>query len=87
MIDLLDINPGDLLLVASDVTRLAYKDPEFSCDKLIDELQEAVGPEGTLLFPTYNMDFCKGVPFDIVGTPSQMGSFSSAAAGTAGRRT
>jgi aminoglycoside 3-N-acetyltransferase len=79
----LDIKRGDILLVSSDILNLLIKlkynesiiDPNF----IIDNLQEIVGPEGTLLFPTYNWDFCRGLEFDYHKTPSMTGSLSSVA--------
>jgi len=38
----------------------------------------ALGTNGTLLLPTFNFDFAKGVPFDIRNTPSHMGALSEA---------
>lgn len=79
----LPIDRGDSVLVASDVTYLcwlAYREGKiFDLDRLIDCLQEKLGAEGTLLFPTYNWKFCKGIPFDYRKTKSEVGSFSQAA--------
>ncbi|MDR2942403.1 MAG: AAC(3) family N-acetyltransferase [Treponema sp.] len=79
----LDIKKGDILLVSSDILNLLINlkyheriiDPNF----IIDNLQEVVGSEGTLLFPTYNWDFCRGLAFDYHKTPSMTGSLSSVA--------
>ncbi len=38
-----------------------------------EAILEMLGPEGTLIQPTFNYDFLKGVPWDIRITPSQMG--------------
>ena len=79
----LPIDRGDSVLVASDVTYLywlAYREGKvFDMNRLIDCMQEKVGPEGTLLFPTYNWKFCKGIPFDYRRTKSEVGSLSQAA--------
>ena len=64
----LAINRGDSVMVASDIVkfwaeyRKMYKD--FSLVALIGLLQEKVGQEGTLIFPTYSWDFCHGKGFD-----------------------
>lgn len=79
----LDIKKGDILLVSSDILRLLINlkkhesviDPNY----IIDNLQKIVGSEGTLLFPTYNWDFCSGIAFDYCKTPSMTGSLSKAA--------
>ncbi|GHT66651.1 aminoglycoside 3'-phosphotransferase [Spirochaetia bacterium] len=79
----MEISRGDILMVTSDITRLMMlqKTNEKSLDTnpLIDALQTLVGEEGTLLFPTYNWNFCKGQPFDYYKTPSQTGFFSKVA--------
>ena len=64
----LPLERGDRVLVASDVTTLCWEalqqGKKFDLDRLIDLLQKKIGPEGTLLFPTYNWDFCHGKAFD-----------------------
>jgi len=35
-----------------------------------------LGPTGTLIVPTFNYDFCRGVPYDDRHTPSQVGVFT-----------
>lgn len=77
------IQKGDCLYVVSDCLELAKAVREaggrFSPDRLIDKLQELVGEEGTLLFPTFNWDFCQGAAFDYYKTPVKTGALSKAA--------
>lgn len=77
------IGRGDCIYVVSEVLGLAklYREygSKLSLDSLIESLQQAVGEEGTLLFPTFNWDFCKGVGFDYYKTPSRTGALSRAA--------
>ncbi len=40
---------------------------------VIEALLDLIGPQGTLIMPTFNYDFLKGTPWDIRTTPSQMG--------------
>jgi aminopeptidase-like protein/aminoglycoside N3'-acetyltransferase len=40
---------------------------------VIDAILEVIGPDGTLILPTFNYDFLKGTPWDMRTTPSQMG--------------
>ena len=80
----LNINTGDIVMVSSDIKRLILSTLEngetFDIDCFIDSLVEKVGTEGTLLFPTYNWDFCKGKPFDYKKTkPYKVGSLGKAA--------
>ncbi len=79
----LGIKCGDMLWVSSDTKVLLFDAMRNKGSKdlndLIEGLQEAVGPEGTLLFPTFNWDFCHGAAFDIKNTPSQTGSLGQIA--------
>ena len=81
--DELDIKKGDVLLVGSDITRLAMyamkKKIDFDVNLFIDKCQTLVGIEGTLLFPTYNWGYCEGQSYDIRMTKSQTGSVSQTA--------
>jgi aminoglycoside 3-N-acetyltransferase len=76
----IEIQKDDILLVSSNVVRLLkiMKDNEglFDPNLIIDKLKAITGSEGTLLFPTYNWDFCRGLPFDYYKTPSMTGSLS-----------
>lgn len=74
------IQSGDVLLVSSNIIRLLIitKNNDFP-DVFINMLQNIVGGEGTLLFPTYNWGFCQGLPFDYCKTPSMTGSLSKVA--------
>ena len=50
---------------------------QFDPNKIIDALIEKVSPDGTLMFPTFNWDFCEGKGFDYNSTLSKTGSLSS----------
>lgn len=82
------VSKGDILYVASDVSQmikraqidLGFKDKETRNDFLnlvIDAIQEILGQEGTLLFPMYNWDFCKGITFDYRHTKSKVGALNN----------
>lgn len=77
------INKGDTIYVISDMMSLALEyrkqETKLNLDDLIDFLKESVGPEGNLLFPAFNWDFCKGTAFDIKKTPCKTGALSKAA--------
>ena len=77
------INEGDVVYVISDMMPLAleYKNngQKLDLDNVINGLKDIVGSSGTLLFPTFNWDFCKGIPFDYHNTPSKTGALSKAA--------
>jgi aminoglycoside 3-N-acetyltransferase len=72
------INPGDIVLIHSSLKR-TLKKYNTTPQVVMESFIEAVGPRGTVLFPLFNFDFTKGVPFDIRNTPSQMGALTEAA--------
>ncbi len=65
------LQPGDALLVHSSYKSFGGVDggPQTVIDALLDVLT----PEGTLIMPNFNFDFCKGEPWDVRETPSHMG--------------
>lgn len=81
--DLHWIEKGDCVYVISDMLEPAKAVRErggtLDLNGLIDRLQELAGQEGTLLFPTFNWDFCKGIGFDYHKTPVKTGALSKAA--------
>lgn len=83
IVELLDISEGDVVLVGSDITRLAVEalrnGEKFEVHTFIDGLINKVGGNGTLLFPTFNWDFCKGGTFDYHHTVSKTGALTNAA--------
>ena len=77
------IQAGDCVYVVSDLLELAKFSREMGMrlqpDEVVECLQRIVGEDGTLLFPTFNWDFCKGIPFDYHKTPVKTGALSKAA--------
>lgn len=73
------VRSGGVLLVHSSLRRTLSTYVEASADDVLQSFLEAVGPEGTLLLPAFNFDFNKGVPFDILQTPSHMGGLTEVA--------
>src|SRR5919106_4191691 len=67
----LGVEEGDTLLVHSSYKSFGGVDggPQI----VINALEAALGPEGTLIMPTFNFDFNKGIPWDVRTTPSKMG--------------
>ena len=76
----LGINKGDSVLVSSSVKKLVDVEKKFTdnvdLNDLIDGFINAIGENGTLLFPTYNWGFCKGITFDYKHTQSEVGYLS-----------
>lgn len=70
----LGITKGDVLLVHSSYK--SFGGVKGGPQTVIDALKHILSEEGTLIVPTFNYDFCDGVPFDIRKTPSKMGIIS-----------
>ena len=83
IISQISINNGDIVIVSSDILRLMVvcrnNKERFDPDTFIDTIIEKIGHKGTLLFPTYNWDYCKGKSFDYLNTISKTGSLSNIA--------
>lgn len=79
----ININKNDNLFISSDMTTLLFNYLEqgikFDCNLFIEAVQEKIGSNGTLIFPTYNWMFCKGETFDYNKTLSKTGIFSKVA--------
>lgn len=77
------IKKGDCVYVISDMLELAKvfraQGKRLVLDDLLEALQELTGEEGTLLFPAFNWDFCKGVGYDHHKTPVRTGALPKAA--------
>lgn len=79
----LGIKKGDRILIASDTIRLWSECRKlkkgFQLNTVLHALMDLVTPEGTLLLPTYNWDFCQGIAFDSKKTKSKSGSLGDIA--------
>jgi aminoglycoside 3-N-acetyltransferase len=77
------INPGDLVLIHSSLRRtlntLKSEGTPATPQDIFESFCTSVGPEGTVLFPTFNFGFCSGESFDIRHTPSKMGALTECA--------
>jgi len=65
------LQAGDTVLVHSSYKSLGGV--EGGPQVVINALLDVLGPQGTLVMPTFNFDFNKGQPWDVRNTPSQMG--------------
>lgn len=78
-----DIQKDDKVYLVSDILELSIIAKEngekFDMNIFIDSLIEKVGPEGTIMIPTFNWGFCKGELFDIRKTVSRTGALGNAA--------
>lgn len=70
----LGIAKGDVLLVHSSYK--SFGGIEGGPQVVIEALKSILTKEGTLIVPTFNYDFCNGIPYDVKKTPSKMGIIS-----------
>ena len=77
------LNKGDNVFVTSDVKALLYDciqhGDETDIQIIIDGIIDIIGPEGTLVFPTFNWAFCRGEAYDHYKTPCKTGSLGKEA--------
>ena len=63
----MQLNKGEVVLVSSDTRKMLLsamrQNETLDLNQWIDGIIDCIGEEGTLLFPTYNWDFCNGLPF------------------------
>lgn len=73
----MNIEKGDIVFISSDTKRMLYDamrhKSSMKLDDFIDGLIDAVGDDGTVIFPTYNWGFCGGKEFDYYKTPCETG--------------
>lgn len=79
----MEIKTGDIIFISSDARKMMWdavsNGQKADLNDFIDALLAAVGDSGTVIFPTYNWDFCSGFTFDIINSPCQTGSLGSVA--------
>ncbi len=79
---------GDILYVSSDVKTFLFNlatehnvktraDRNKALDGLINIFQQAVTEKGTLLFPVFSWDWCRGNGFDYKKTKGEVGTLSN----------
>jgi aminoglycoside 3-N-acetyltransferase len=77
------IESGDVVLLHSNIVRTMGLLKRNGFQPLVHTIMEsfiqAVGKDGTLLFPLFNFDFTDGITFDINTTKSHMGALTEAA--------
>ncbi|MBP1857789.1 AAC(3) family N-acetyltransferase [Rhizobium herbae] len=71
------LDENDVVLIHSSIKRTCALG--YSPAQILQSFIDAVGPGGTVIFPLFNFDFCKGADFDIRETPSHMGTLTEAA--------
>lgn len=74
------LQKGDKVLLHSNlkylIKNLLNQRIVFEVDDIIESILEFIGPNGILIAPTFNFEFCKGNLFSFLDSKSQMGIFS-----------
>ena len=74
----LEIKKNDKILVNSNILKIISKFKSKNLPQLIIKcLKNKVSSKGTLLFPAFNWNFCKGKTFDYKKTKSNTGALSN----------
>lgn len=78
------IPSGGVLYLVSDIMQLVFAckkgGEKLDANAFLDTLLEKIGPDGTLMIPAFNWDFCRGVPFDVRTAKSHVGVLGDIAA-------
>ena len=73
----IEIKKNDFIFLVSDITKLMFyfkkKKIIFDINFFLETILDVIGRKGTLVLPTYNWDFCKGINFDYIKTQSMTG--------------
>jgi len=75
------VGRGDVLMLHADAIALAQLPPmtaDERFDVLFDALDDVLGPQGTLVMPTFSYSFTKDEPFEAASTPSNVGLLTEA---------
>src|SRR5689334_24902481 len=67
---------GQTVYVASSLAALGLM--ANPVEETLSALRAVLGPEGTLVMPAFNFDFCNGLAFDRERSPSRTGILSEA---------
>ncbi len=82
-LQLSDVHTGQIIDVASDLFSVAFfcrkNGLHFDPNCLIDSLVNLVGREGTVLIRAFSWRFCRGIPFQMNHTRSEVGALGTIA--------
>ena len=77
----LGLKEKDKILISSNLLKMIISkkrgDIKFEIKDIIDSLIKIIKKDGTILVPTFNWDFCKGLGFHYKKTPSNSGSLGN----------
>ncbi|WP_395648234.1 DUF4910 domain-containing protein [Terricaulis sp.] len=79
-LDNIGVGEGDLVFFQICADAAPGEDLDQACANIYGALRDAVGPEGTIVVPTYTFSFCRRQIFDPATTPTEGGPYNSFAA-------
>lgn len=79
-LDNIGVGEGDLVYFQICADAAPDDDVDQICANIYGALRDAVGPEGTVVVPTFTFSFCRRQPFDPAETPTEGGPYNSFAA-------
>ena len=79
----IEVKKNDFIFLVSDITKLMFffkkKKLTFDISLFLEIILDTIGEKGTLVLPTYNWDFCRGINFDYKSTQSVTGALGKVA--------
>lgn len=79
----MNIKKNDIVFISSDVRKIVWdaivNKKSYNLNDFIDGIISAVGEKGSVIFPTFNWDFCNGTLFDIRSSPCKTGALGTIA--------
>lgn len=79
----MNIGQGSVAFISSNAENMLWdafvNKASADLHEFIDGLMETIGPDGTLMFPTYSWDFCQGKDFDYHHTKCRVGTLGTLA--------
>jgi aminopeptidase-like protein/aminoglycoside N3'-acetyltransferase len=76
------LQKGDIVICHLGMSKLGTPkeiyEGKSKFDVIYEAITETIGPQGTLITPTFSYSFCKGEIFDPLETPSEVGYFGEA---------
>jgi aminoglycoside 3-N-acetyltransferase len=80
VVDAVGVGSGDTVMVHSQLYSIGslagIQDRKVLTSELVGALIELLGPDGTLILPTFTFSFCRTGIYDPARTPSEMGTLT-----------
>jgi aminopeptidase-like protein/aminoglycoside N3'-acetyltransferase len=73
------VRTGDVLMLHANLAALGLDDDASTAAAVLASVRNVLGPDGTMLVPTYTFSFCRQEPYDPATTPTAGGPWSPSA--------